>query len=144
VIDIDVPNFEKDPLSASGLMLQRRPAPGIADKAIENLVPFLPTTVRQFRTADDVGVFERIYQGGKGRIVPVRMTAKVTNEKSSVTSSQEAMLDLENFSEARSADYQVTLPLAHLTPGEYLLEVDAQSGARRVRRTARFSVVPDR
>jgi hypothetical protein len=36
------------------------------------------------------------------------------------------------------------LPLAHLTPGEFLLEVDAQSGARRVRRTARFSVVPDR
>lgn len=144
VIDIDVPNFEKDPLSASGLMLQRRPAPAIADKAIESLVPFLPTTVRQFYSGDDVGVFVRIYQGGKGRIVPVRMTAKVTNEKNSVTSSQEAMLDVENFSEARSADYQVTLPLAHLTPGEYLLEVDAQSGARHVRRTARFTVVASR
>ena len=95
-VDIDVPNFEKDPLSASGLMLQRRPAPAIGDKAIENLVPFLPTTVRQFRTGDDVGVFVRIYQGGKGRIVPVRITGKVTNEKSSVTSSQEAMLDVDS------------------------------------------------
>jgi hypothetical protein len=72
-------------------MLQRRPAPRIGDKAITNLVPFLPTTVRQFHTGDDVEVFVRIYQGGKGRIVPVTMIAKVTNEKNSVTSSQEGI-----------------------------------------------------
>jgi VWFA-related protein len=139
-VDIDVPNFANDPLSASGLMLQRRPAPPIADKAIQNLVPFLPTTVRQFHPGDDIGVLVRIYQGGKGRIAPVRMTAKVTNERNVVTNTQEAMLEPENFS-MRSADYQVTLPLAHLTPGQYLLEVDAQSGARHVTRTARFSLV---
>jgi len=141
VLDVDVPNFEKEPLSASGLMLQRRPAPAIGDKAIENLVPFLPTTVRQFRSGDDIGVFVRIYQGGKRRIAPVRMTAKVTDERNNVTSTQEAMLESENFSAARSADYQVTLPLAQLTPGQHLLEVDAQSGARHVTRTARFSLV---
>ena len=140
-LDVEVPNFEKDALSASGLMLQRQPARAISDKAIADLVPFLPTTVREFHSGDDVGVFLRIYQGGKGRIVPVRMTAKVTSDQDKVTSTQEALLDTENFSEARSADYQVTLPLAHLTPGQYLLEVEAQSGARRVKRTARFAVV---
>jgi VWFA-related protein len=140
-IDIDVPNFERDSLSASGLMLHRRTAPPIADKAVADLVPFLPTTVRQFQKNDEVSVFARIYEGGKGRIVPVRMTAKVTSDQNKVTSTQEEMLESENFSAARSADYHVTLPLAHLTPGEYLLEVDAQSGARHVRRTARFSVV---
>jgi hypothetical protein len=87
-----------------------------------------------------VSVFLRIYQGGKGRVVPVKISAKVTNEKSSVTSNQEAVLEVENFSAARSADYQAALPLAHLSPGQYLLEVDAQSGARRVKRSARFSV----
>ena len=140
-IDIDVPNFEKDPLSASGLMLQLRPAPANGDKAIETFVPFLPTTVRQFHTGDEVGLFLRIYQGGKGKIVPVRMTAKVTSDQNKVTSTQEAMLETESFSAARSADYELKLPLAHLTPGDYLLEVDAQSGARHVKRTARFAVV---
>ena len=140
-LDIDVPNFSKDALSVSGLMLQRRPAPPIGDKAIENLVPFLPTTVRQFHEGDDIGIFVRIYQGGKGRIAPVRVTARVTSETNNVTSTQEATLGSEGFSAARSADYQATLPLARLAPGQYLLEVDAQSGARHVTRTARFSVV---
>ena len=143
-VDIEVPNFDKAPLSASGLMLQRKPAPPIGDKAIAGLVPFLPTTVRQFHTEDNVGVFLRIYQGGKGRIVPVKMTAKVTNEQNKVTSTQEAMLEPESFSAARSADHEVTLPLAHLTPGEYLLEVEALSGARRAKKSARFTVLANR
>lgn len=53
---------------------------------------------------------------------------------------QETMLDVENFSAARSADYQVTLPLAQLSAGKYLLEVEAQSADHRVQRAARFTV----
>jgi VWFA-related protein len=141
VMDVDVPNFEKDPLSASGLMLGRQPATSIGDQALEHLVPFLPTTVRQFRSRDDLVAFLRIYEGGKGRIVPVRVTAKVTDERNIVTSTQEATLVSEDFSAARSAEYLVTLPLAQLTPGQYLLQVEAQSGERRLTRNARFSVV---
>jgi VWFA-related protein len=143
-VDVDVPDFTKEPISASGLLLHhRRSAAQSADRVIADLIPFLPTTVRQFHSDDEVSVFVRIYQGGKGRVVPVKISAKVTNEKSSVTSNQEAVLEVENFSAARSADYQAVLPLAHLSPGAYLLEVDAQSGARRVKRSARFSVVPN-
>jgi hypothetical protein len=53
---------------------------------------------------------------------------------------QETMLDVENFSAARSADYQVTLPLAQLSAGKYLLEVEPQSADHRVQRAARFTV----
>jgi VWFA-related protein len=143
-IDVDVPDFAKDPLSASGLILQRRPAAATHDKFISDLVPIVPTTERQFLTSDDVAVFVRIYQGGKGKIVPVRMTARVKNEKNTIASNHESILEVANFSENRSADFGLSLPLDHLSPGEYLLEVDAQSGARRVTRTARFTVVPDR
>jgi hypothetical protein len=72
------------------------------------------------------------------------MTAKVTNEQNKVTSTQEAMLEPESFSAARSADHEVTLPLAHLMPGEYLLEVEALSGARRAKKSARFTVLANR
>jgi VWFA-related protein len=141
VVDIDVPDFEKEPLSASGLMIERRPARLIDDRAIESLVPFLPATLRQFDSGDDIGALVRIYQGRKERIASVRMTATVTNETNAVAIRQEALLEREQFSAARSADYHVRLPLAQLTPGQYLLEVAAQSGARKIIRTARFSVL---
>ena len=140
VADIDVPNFGKEPLSASGLMIERRPGRPIDDKAIESLVPFVPATVRQFDSGDDIGALVRIYQGGKGRIESVRMTATVTNESNVVSSTQEAVLEAGHFSTERSADYRVRLPLAQLTPGQYLLEVAAQSRTRHVTRTARFRV----
>jgi len=140
-VDIEVPDFAKELLSASGLMLQPRPGAPITDKVIADLVPVMPTTYRQFLTSDDVGVFLRIYQGGKGKIVPVRVSAKVRDEQNGVRSTQEAVLETADFSVARSADYRVSLPLAHLSPGGFLLEVEAQSGTRRVQRTARFSVV---
>jgi len=140
-LDVDVPDFAKDPLSTSGLILQRHPAPPIRDKFIADLVPVTPTTQRKFLASENVGVFLRVYQGGKGRIVPVRMTARVKSEKNAVASNHEGMLEVENFSANRSADFEVSLPLEHLSPGAYLLEVDAQSGTRHVTRTARFSVV---
>ncbi len=140
-VDVDVPDFAKDPLSASGLILQRRPAPPIRDKFIADLVPIVPTTHRQFLASDEVSMFLRIYQGGKGKIVPVRMTARVKDERNTIASNQEGLLEVANFSEGRAADFAAALPLDHLSPGEYLLEVDAQSGARHVTRTARFEVV---
>ena len=91
-----------------------------------------------------MGVLLRIYQGGKGRIVPVRMMARVKSDSDAIASNHESMLEVDTFSAARSADYELSLPLAHLSPGQYLLEVTAQSGARHVTRTARFSVVSER
>jgi len=114
------------------------------DKSLSDLVPGVPTTHRRFLASDDVTVFVRIYQGSKGRIVPVRMTARVRNERNAVASNYESTLEIENFSANRSADFEARLPLAHLSPGEYLLEVDAQSGVRHVQRTARFTVVTNR
>lgn len=141
VVDVDVPDFSKDPLSGSGLMLQlRRRAAPIADRAIADLVPFLPTTIRVFHTDDDVAVFLRIYEGGKGPLAPVRVSAKVRDKDDAVKSSHDAVLATDYFSEVRSADVELSLPLAQLSAGDYLLEVDAHSGAHQVRRTARFTV----
>jgi VWFA-related protein len=139
-VDVEVPDFAKDPLSASGLILHRRPAAPIRDPFLAELIATGPTTHREFRPSDDVGVLVRIYQGGKGRIVPVRMMARVKSDSDAIASNHESMLEVENFSAARAADYEVSLPLEHLSPGQYLLEVTAQSGARHVTRTARFSV----
>jgi VWFA-related protein len=140
VVDVDVPNFSREPLSVSGLIMGRPSTSAVTDKAIADLVPFLPSTQRQFQPTDNVAAFVRLYQGEKGTIAPVRVSAKVTDDKNVVRSNQDALFDAASFSGDRSADYQFSLPLEHLAAGNYLLEVDAQSGERHVRRTARFSV----
>ena len=134
-----MPDFSKIRF-ASGLMLQfrSRRAP-ITDKGIADLVPFTPTTIRAFHGDDDVGVFLRIYEGGKGPLAPVQVSAKVRDESDAVRSSHDAVLATDYFSEVRSADVELSLPLAQLSTGQYLLEVEAQSGNRRVQRTARFT-----
>jgi len=81
-----------------------------------------------------------VYQGGKGRVVPVRISAKLTNARNDVVSHQDMVLEPEQFSASRAADYQVRLPVAQLEPGDYLFEVEAKSGAQLVRRTIRFTI----
>lgn len=140
-VDVEVPDFAKSPLSLSGLVLQRSSASRVADKVIASLIPVAPTTVREFGAADEVTVFLRVYQGGKGRLLPVRMLARVTSERNNVTSNQDAAIEVADFGDTRSADYRVRLPVADLAPGHYILEVEAQSGARRLIRSARFTIV---
>ena len=140
-VDVEVPDFAKSPLSLSGLVLQRGSATRVADKAIASLIPVAPTTVREFGTADEVTIFLRVYQGGKGRVVPVRMLAKVTNERNSVASNQDTVIGVDDFGNTRSADYRVMLPVTDLAPGHYILEIEAQSGARHLKRSARFTIV---
>jgi VWFA-related protein len=139
-IDVDVPNFAKAPLSMSGLLVERRPAPPVPDKAIAALIPVSPTTQRSFMSTDDVSAYAKVYQGGKGRLLPVKMSAKITNARNEAVSRQELVLEPEQFGAARAADYRVRLPLADLGAGDYLFEVEAKSGAPLERRTVRFSI----
>ena len=143
-LDVEVPNAAKDPLTLSGLLLQRSPAAPVSERTVASLVPIVPTAARTFRPEDDVQVFLRVYQGGKHRVAPVRMLAKITNGEGNIVSRQESVIETPQFGEARTADYRIALPVAHLVPGEYLLEVEAQAGAPRLRRTARFSITTDR
>jgi VWFA-related protein len=117
-VDMDVPNFAKEPLSMSGLLVERSPAPPVPDKAIAALIPVSPTTRRIFGSEDDVSAYAKVYQGGKGRLLPVRVSAKITNAGNEAVSRQELVLEPEQFSAERAADYRVRLPLAHLEPGD--------------------------
>ena len=141
ILDVEVPNFQKEPLSMSGVLVERHPANKIVNAAIAAVIPVSPTTLRLFANREDVTVYAKVYQGGKGRLQPVKMSAKVTNAANVAVSHQDLVLEPEQFGVARAADYRIQLPLAHLDPGDYLLEVEAKSDAPPVRRTIRFSVV---
>ena len=143
-VDVEVPDFAKERLSASGLLLQRTPPQPPADKSPGGaLVPIVPTTARAWSARDRVTAFLRVYQGGKDRLVPALMTTRVIDGRNAVASNQEGELEVAQFGDERAADYRINVPIAHLSPGDYLLTIEAKLGARKVQRSARFTIVKE-
>jgi hypothetical protein len=141
---VDVADFARERLSASGLLLQRAPGLPVADRSVvADLVPIVPTTMRTWSARDRVTAFLRIYQGGKDRLVPALMTTRVTDARNAIASNQEGELEVGQFGDDRAADYRIDVPIAHLPPGEYLLTIEAKRGARKVQRSARFTIIQE-
>jgi hypothetical protein len=139
---VDVPNFAKDPLSMSGMVLDASPTRLSAPRDLVTAVlPVLPTTAREFASQDRVGAFVRIYQGGAPVCRPIQIAARIVDGTGRVVFDQTIPFGSERFAVNHSADYRVDLPLARLTPGEHLLTVEATSTDKHtVKKEAIFSV----
>ncbi len=137
----DVPNYTKEPLSVSGLMLERTPASPAAPKAaLAAVVPVLPTTTRLFAQSDVVHAFIRVYQGRRGPLAAALVSARIVNDRGEAVLDEATTLNPGRFDEKRAADYTLNLPLARLAPGEYLLTVETTLDSHRERRDVRFTV----
>jgi hypothetical protein len=139
--DVDVPDFSKTPLSLSGVALSAVPGLAVAPpQRLSTVIPVLPTTVREFSRVQRVSAFLRLYEGGKGPIVPVNLSTKVVDRQNSTVFAQTDTLGSERFAMGRSADERFALPLSQLSPGEFLLSFEASLGKTIVRRDVRFRV----
>jgi len=138
---MEVPNFAKDELSASGLILSRTPALPIAPKnGLSDLAPIVPTTAREFERVDTVAGFLRFYQGGSAPVAPVNLSMRIVNAMNTTVVERTQPMPAERFTRNRAADYRFDLPLSRLSPGEYLLTIAATMPKHSVERTARFTV----
>jgi VWFA-related protein len=138
---VDVPNFAKDPLSLSGLVIGRTPDGGLPPSAsVADLLPLLPTTARVFAPGDRVSAFLRIYQGGTAKASNVQLTTRVIDDQDKTVTDDAMTVQAEQFTPQRAADHRVDLPVARLRPGQYLLRIEAALGNRRVQREVRFTV----
>jgi VWFA-related protein len=138
---VDIPNFAKDDLSLSGLLLERTPARPIAPRnALADFAPIVPTTVRDFQRADSVTTFLRIYQGGTRTPSAVTLVTRVLDESNQAVVIERVELGGTRFERNRTADYRWSLPLDRLTPGGYLLTIEATMGTKALRRDVRFTV----
>jgi VWFA-related protein len=138
--NVDVPDFRREPLALSGVVLSAAPAPLAAPEGpLAPLLPVAPTTERSFTANSTVSVFCRIYQG---RSAPeaVTVTTHIVDTANTVVRRVSASLDATAFDAARSADYHVPVPLSDLRPGTYLLTIEVAAGSRVVRRDVRFDV----
>jgi len=139
---LDVPNFAKEALALSGLLIEKAPEARMpTGVSLNDIVPIVPTSNRRFGRQDTPTAFMRIYQGGSKPLAPVAVRAEVRDTHDRVVSTETRLIAPADFNGARSADYRVSLPVARLTAGEYLLTVTASRDAgKQLERTVRFHV----
>ena len=130
--DVTVPKFDSAPLSLSGVTVDIASSPSTAP---------VQTTRRVFRREEQVRAVLQIYQG-TGRteaIVPVSMRVQILDAKGGAVRDQSLPFTEQTFTNRR-ADCVITLPLAKLPAGEYLLKLEASVDRQRTGRALRFEV----
>ena len=140
---ITVPAFDSTPLSLSSLVIGAPSGTFTAPKDfLAALFPIVPTARRSFANSEKLLGFLRIYQGTsrKDPLLPVQLQSSVIDAQGRVVAKESAQLDAAQFEKGRSADHYFALPLVGLAPGEYLLRIETEMGARVAGRALRFSV----
>lgn len=129
---IEVPDFRREALSMSGVALQVSPgSEPLLRASIADLLPVAPTARREFRPTDLVMAFVRIYQSDPSA-QPVAVAAALTDTRGRVA--------FQNRRPQTGSDYALELPLEQLTPGEYLLTIEATAGKAKTSRNVRFTI----
>ena len=142
--DLDVPDYTKPAISLSGVMFEVVPSPIAAPKGkLVSLIPIVPTAERDFVTGDTVTAFSRIYQGRKDALLTVTVTTRIVDRTGTQEFSKTETVSADRFSERRSADLLVSVPVGTLTPGPHLLSVTVSNGTVSARQEVRFTAHPN-
>jgi VWFA-related protein len=130
--DTTVPKFDGTALSVSGVSVEMPKGPS---------GPVVPTTKRTFARTDQVRAVTQIYQGTQRAdpIVPVSMRVQILDAKGTAVRDQSLPFAETAFTNRR-ADCVITLPLANLPAGEYLLKLEASTSRAASGRALRFIV----
>jgi VWFA-related protein len=138
--DIDVPDFRKDGLWLSTPALSVKPGLLAAPRgALTDLMPIVPTTIREFAADDDVQGFMQIVLGGRSGPPSVTVDLRIADAANRIVHRASDTLEPAAFAVDRSADYGFTLPVEHLVAGSFVLTVEARAGDRSSRRQIRFT-----
>jgi len=140
--DVEVPDFTA-PLAVSGVVVDVVPTGAVAPiNAFDRFLPVVPTSNREFRQGEDVSVFLRVYQGGKGSTQPVEVKTKIVDELDApITEGRDTLYGNQFNVGGRAADYRFPLPTKRLAPGPYLLTLDVSLDKHAVTRTVQFTVI---
>jgi VWFA-related protein len=139
---VDVPDFARQPLALSGLVVSAIPAAKAAPKgAFADLMPVVPTARRTFRPSDRLTLFLRVYQGGSGALRSAVIRTRVVDSTDAEVGSGVELVSANQFGASRSFDYKVDLPVRDLPAGIYLLTLDVASDDHGAQRAVRFRVV---
>jgi VWFA-related protein len=148
--DLFVPDFAKDPLSISGIVVTSTAAGAVPTAgAIAELGDALktpPTTSRVFSSADELAVLAEVYdnQGALSHSVDIAATLKAEG-RVQVFSNSETRSSKELGGASGGYGYTNRIPLKGLAPGLYVLTIEARStlgGTAKVSRDVQLRIVP--
>jgi VWFA-related protein len=137
--DVEVPDFRRQPVSLSGLVMSVEAALPVAPRDfLAKLLPISPTTQRSFARSDQVTAYVRAYAREKNAPRSAVLTTVVLDENNRQVHLSEGVMS--ELTDGFSADHLFHLPLQQLEPGAYLLRFELTADKTQVRREARFYV----
>jgi VWFA-related protein len=131
--DLEVPDFGKDPLAMSGVVLTSVTSStwptGKADAQMRQVLPAQPTALREFPRDDELALFAEVYDNRVATPHQVEITSTVlTPEGRVLFKTQEDRSSVELAGASRGAyGYSARIPLRDVPPGDYVLSVRARS-----------------
>jgi hypothetical protein len=139
--DVDVPDFARDRLAASGIAMTATPAVEVSPRELlAPLLPIVPTATRAFERRGRATAFLRLFEGGSDPIAPVTLATRVLDVRGRGLVNESRTIGADQFTAARAADVRYDLPLLSLPPGDYLLTFIASLDTHLTRRDVRFTV----
>ena len=123
--EFEVPDFSRRGLVLSSALIGQKVAEGRTDR-LAGLIPLVPTTARDFAPGTAVTAYLRVLQGGTGEVAAVKMSVQVLNTGDAKVFESASTIEPAAFGEARSAPFEVPLPLDKLERGQYLLSIAAE------------------
>jgi VWFA-related protein len=148
--DLTVPDFSKDPLSMSGVIVSSSTAGGVPTAGsvpeIGEALKTPPTTSRVFSASDELSVLAEVYdnQGAQSHSVDITATLKAEG-RVQVFSNSETRSSKELGGASGGYGYTNRIPLKGLAPGLYVLTIEAKStlaAAAKVSRDVQIRIVP--
>ena len=150
--DLEVPDFNAGPLTMSGVALTSSlagvtpTAGGFTDEDLKKMLPGPPTVSRVFRAGEEVALLAEVYDGQLSSPHKVDITTTVRSDDGREVLRLADQRDSAELQGSKGGyGYTARVPLKGLSPGLYVLKVEAQSRLGKGATTSRevqFRVVP--
>lgn len=130
--DLDVPDFSKEPIAVSNLLLTAssagRTPTSLDAPSIKDILPGPPTSRREFTLEDTLAVYAEIYDNETGKPHTVDLTATVrTDDGTQVFVTREERASQTTEAVQHVYTYLARIPLQDLVPGKFVLTVEGRS-----------------
>ena len=130
--DLDVPDFNKAPLSMSHVLLTSASASYIptanADPELKRVLAAMPAAHREFPRSDTLSAFAEIYDNQAKTPHRVAITASVLSDTGTVLFTTESVRSSGELKGKRGGyGHSATIPLKDFAPGRYVLRVEART-----------------
>ena len=131
--DLEVPDFAKEPLSMSGVLLaaasKQQVITAKPDEELKGVLPAAPTATREFPVGDTLAMFVEIYDNDVKTPHKVNITTKVVADDGHEVFTTTAERDTTELAGSKSGGFGhlQEVPLKGISPGFYVLKVEAKS-----------------